>query len=84
MSTIARRLRRLEERFRPAVESEKTREVRERLEAARLRSGLPPISAERLAELRGMGTVAILHAARLRAAMAQDEAPVLPKGSAIL
>ena len=83
MRAIARRLHRLEERFRP-VESEKTRELRERLEAARLRAGLPPISPERLAELRGMGIVAILHSGRLRAAVAQDEASVLPKGSVIL
>ena len=51
--------------------------------AARLQCGLPPISAERLAELRGMSIVEILHSARLQAAVAQDEAPVLPKGSVI-
>ena len=37
-----------------------------RLEGARLRSGLPAPSAERLAQLRGMSIVEILHAARQR------------------
>ena len=69
MRGIARRLCRLEERFRPAVESREMRDVRARLEAARLRCGLPPISPERLAELKGMTVVDILLLGRQRAAM---------------
>ena len=68
MRLIDRRLRRLEERCLPAVESWQTRRLRERLEAARLRCGLPPISPERLAELRGKSIVEILHSGRQRAA----------------
>jgi hypothetical protein len=73
MRALSRRLRRLEVRFGlagrgPAVESEKVREIRERLEAARLRCGLQPIPAERQAELRGRTVAEILNAARQRAA----------------
>src|ERR1700686_1170870 len=54
MRAIARRLQRLEERWRPAVESEATRQLRARLEAARLRCGSPPVSPARVLQLRGM------------------------------
>ena len=65
---IDRRLRRLEERCGPAFESWQTRRLRERLDAARLRRGLPPISPVHLAELRGKSIVEILHSGRQRAA----------------
>ena len=64
MRSIARRLQRLEERFGPAVESEETRHLRARLEAARLQCSLPPISSERLAEVRGMSIAEILNSSR--------------------
>jgi len=70
MRAVARRLHRLEERFGLAVESSEKRDLRARLDAARLRGGLPPISPERLAELRGMSAVQILYSGRLRAAVA--------------
>jgi hypothetical protein len=71
MRAIARRLKRLEERFGPAEESWKTRHLRVRLEAARWRCGLPPISPERLAELRGKSIVEILYSSRQRAMIAR-------------
>jgi hypothetical protein len=43
-----------------------------RLEAARLRCGLLPVSGERRAELRGMGLVEMLHASRRRVAEARQ------------
>ncbi len=67
MSSIARRLQRLEKRFRPAADSQQTRHLRARLEAARLRYRLPPTSPERLVELRTMNIVAILNSGRQRA-----------------
>ena len=67
MRAIVRRLRRLEERLGPSVETQETRHLRARLEAARLRCGLKPIPPERLAELRHMSIVAILHSGRQRA-----------------
>ncbi len=74
MKAIARRLQRLERRVEPpAVESQHTRQLRARLEAGRLRCGLPPISPERLVELRGMSLIEILHSGRERAAMARPE-----------
>jgi hypothetical protein len=69
MRTFARRLRRLEEQFGPIAESGEMRQVRTRLEAARLRCGLPQKSPERLAELRTMGVAEILKSARRRAAL---------------
>jgi hypothetical protein len=77
MRATLKRLDRLEERLglveRPetAAESEQTRHLRMRLENARLRSSLPPPSPERLAELRGMTVVQILHSGRQRAAAAR-------------
>lgn len=68
MRSIARRLHRLEERFGPVVESGHTRHLRMRLEAARLRRGLPPISPDRLAWLKDKSIVEILNAGRQRAA----------------
>jgi hypothetical protein len=66
MTGMERRLRRLEERFRGPVESELARRVTARLEAARRRYGVPPPPAERLAQIRGMSIVEILHAGRRR------------------
>ena len=71
MRALARRLHRLEERFGSAVESAETRHLRVRFEGARLRCGLPPISPERLAELRGMSIAGILSAGRERVAVAR-------------
>jgi len=74
MTAISRRLDRLEERFGlagrcgPAVESWETRELRMRLEAAHLRSGSPPISPERQAELKGRSVSGILDSGRRQAA----------------
>jgi len=70
MRAIARRLHRLEQRLGPPVESWETREVLARLNAARLRRGLPPPSAERTRELRGMSITQILNSSRQRAAEA--------------
>ena len=64
MRAIARRLRRLEERLGPPLETWQTRHLQARLEAARRRCGLPPPSPERLAELRGMSIVDILKSHR--------------------
>jgi hypothetical protein len=44
---------RLEERFGPALETFETRHLQARLEAARRRWGLPPISPERLSQVAG-------------------------------
>jgi hypothetical protein len=71
MRAIARRLRRLEERFGPPLETWHSRQLRARLEAAHRRCGLPPIPPERLAELRGMSMVDILIAGRQRVAAAR-------------
>jgi len=72
MKSISRRLDRLEERSGiqcgPVVESWEARELRLLLEAARLRSGLPPISRERRAELKGRSVSGILDSARRQAA----------------
>ena len=77
MRAIARRLKRLEERFGTAEESWETRQLRLRLEAADRRCGLPPISRERLAELRGKSMVEILDSSRQRAAVAPTGLPSL-------
>lgn len=71
MGAISKRLHRLERRLGTAVENEQTRYLRMRLENSRLRCGLPPPSPERLAELRGMTVVQILHSGRQRAAAAR-------------
>jgi hypothetical protein len=68
MRANARRLHRLEERFGTTVESLETLYLRMRLKAARLRCGLPLISPDRLAWLRGKSIVEILKAGRQRAA----------------
>jgi hypothetical protein len=70
MKTIEMRLRRLEARLGAEPETWEALRLRARLEAARRRCGLPPPSAERLAELRGRSIVDILKAARQRFAMA--------------
>ena len=62
---LQRRLCRLEA-FRTETITRQIGVLEARLEAARLRSGLAPPSAERLAQLRGMGIVEILQAARQR------------------
>jgi hypothetical protein len=64
MRAMARRLDRLEQRLGPAGESQGTRQLLARLEAARRRCELPPPSPEPSAELRGMSVAAILNAAR--------------------
>ena len=66
MKAIARRLRRLEARLRPPVESWEMRRLLERLETARRRCGLLPPSPERLAELRNRSVAEILVAGRQR------------------
>ena len=85
MRAITRRLRRLEERFGTAVESVETRHLRMRLDAARLRCELPPISPDRLAVLRGKSIVEILKAGRQRAAWralgSEKAAPEFPVGA---
>ena len=72
MRAIARRLQRIETRLGLVAETREERAQATRLEAARLRCGLPPPSPERLAELRGMSIVDILNAARHRAALANQ------------
>ena len=73
MRAFARRLQRLEERFGleerlgPAAASWETLRVLARLEAARVRTGSPPISPERQAELRSMTVPEILNSSRRRA-----------------
>jgi hypothetical protein len=74
MRAIARRLQRLEKRFGPVEETREEKVWRARFEAARLRSGAPPPSPERLAELRGMSICQILNAARDRLALAAPRA----------
>ena len=69
MKTIARRLHKLEERLTPAADDAQTTRLRSRLESARLRCGLPPLSAERQDNCRGMSLVEILNAGRRRAAL---------------
>jgi hypothetical protein len=66
MKAIMRRLERLERRVGLAevVESWEDRQLRKRLEAARLRTESLPISAARQAELRGMTIVEILNSSR--------------------
>ena len=66
MRALSRRLRRLEERLGPTVETEKTRRLLARLEAGRVRLKLPPSPPERPAELAGMSMIAILNAGRDR------------------
>jgi hypothetical protein len=64
---IGRRLNRLEEAFLPRKESWETCHSRARLEAARRRCGLLPISPERLAQLTGKSIAEILISGRQRA-----------------
>jgi hypothetical protein len=69
MRAIWRRLQRLEKRWGLAVESGQTEDsLVERLETLRLRQGWPPISRERVAELRGMTVMEILRSGRRCAA----------------
>jgi hypothetical protein len=72
MMAIARRLQRIETRLGLVAETREEKVQAARLEAARLRCGLPPPSPERLAELRGMKVVDILNAARHQAALANQ------------
>lgn len=67
MRAIVRRLRRLEQHLGDAVETWQTHYLQAHLEAARRRCGLPPISPQRLAELRGMSVIEILLNGRRRA-----------------
>ena len=66
--SIGRRLNRLEEFFLPMPESPHTRSLRLRLEAARRRCGIPPLSQKRATELMGKSIVEILHLGGPRAA----------------
>ena len=79
MRAIARRLVRLEQRFGLVEETREAKILWARLEAARLRletagmrSATPPPSPQRLADLKGMGVVGILNAARDRLALARS------------
>ena len=74
IKTISRRLQRLEKRFGLVEETWEEKVWRARFEAARLRSGSPPPSPERRAELRGMSICQILNAARDRLALAAHRA----------
>ena len=78
MKAISRRLRKLEDRFIPAAETEANRRLRQRLEAARRRLGDSPAAAIRplgyptegrqIRESLGINTIVeILHAGRQRA-----------------
>jgi hypothetical protein len=69
MRAIARRLYRLEERFGVVVENGETLYLRARLERARRRCGLQPIPSVRVAELRAVSIVAILHLGRQSASL---------------
>lgn len=68
MTQLERRLWRLERRLRPVAAAR----LLARLEAARLRCGLPPISPERETESRKMSLIEILHAGRERARLRPD------------
>jgi hypothetical protein len=70
MGALSKRLHRLERRLGTEVESQATRHLRKRLENARRRCGSPAPSPERLAELRGMTVVQILHSGRQKSAAA--------------
>ena len=72
MRALTNRLRRLEERFDTTVESEESRYLRRRLDAARLRCALPQPSPDRLAKLRGMTIPEILNWGRRRSALAPN------------
>ena len=69
MRAVARRLRQLEQRYGPVVESYESQERRARLVAARLRCGLPPVCTKRRGELRGMSIIEILNSGRQRVAV---------------
>lgn len=65
MKALEKRLRRLEQQFvATPEESAVTCRLTERLEAARRRCGLAAPSAERLAQISGMGITGILNAGR--------------------
>jgi len=67
-----RRLRRLEQPFKQAVESEKSIDLQRRLESARVRCNLPPRSTEcgpeRCSRVTGLEMIAALQAGRDRLA----------------
>lgn len=69
MRDFSKRLQRLEKQFGPAVESAQARNLRRRLEIARLRCGVRPISPERQAELGTLNITEILHSGREQAAL---------------
>ncbi len=71
MRAIVKRLRALEQRFGPEVEGAETRQLRARLEVARQRCKLPPISPERQAEVRNMSIAGILACGRQKVVMAR-------------
>jgi len=81
MLNLRRRLRRLEKKqLGTAVESEQTRCLQARLQAARLRCKVLPPSPEHLAGLRGMTIVQILHSGRQKSAEAAELSDLKPDG----
>jgi hypothetical protein len=83
MTTIIRRLRKLEKRFGPPVETEHTRRLRARLEAGRRRLAeaqergewCGPVSDYDGENLAGLSVTEILHRGRERVAKLKQEAP---------
>jgi len=79
MKNISRRIRKLEERFGPPVETEFTRRLRERIEAGRRRvaqwreqEGIS-VSDQHRENLAGLSVTEILHRGRARVARAKAE-----------
>ncbi len=73
MKATFRRLQRLEKRHRDSAESGLEVYLRQRLEAARLRCGIPITSPKSFGESKGMGIIAILHAGRRRVAEGRED-----------
>ncbi len=73
MKVMIRRLRRLEERFGPPVETEFTRRLRERIEAGRRRVAKwrehegSPVSDQHRENIAGLSVIEILHRGRAKA-----------------
>jgi hypothetical protein len=83
MRAISRRLDRLE-KLGLVVETGLTRHWRVRLDAARLRSGSPPVPWERRTGLRGMSVTAILNSSRAASLRPVDAVRDLLKHSPLL
>ena len=73
MKATFRRLQLLEKQHGNSAESGLEVYLRQRLEAARLRCGIPITSPKSFGESRGMGFVAILHSGRRRAAEERED-----------